>query len=251
MRNFLLYSFLMISTLVVAQVNVVDAQGRKQGVWKKKYEGKTVYMYEGQFKNDEPVGKFVYRYPNNKIKAIIVHDDNSNRSVCYTYHENGKMMSYGIYRDQKKDSVWTYYGTSERLSLKESYKDGVLHGEKIIYYVPQELGVPTTQVAKIITYKNGLLDGPTKSYFDNGVLKETGNFKDDKRHGVFKMYYPTGEIQFIYRYKMDKYHGWQQTFDLKGLVIGSKYYINNRELKGEELEKYLAKLKAEGRNPND
>lgn len=251
MRNILFFTFFLLTGALIAQPNKVDAQGRKQGEWGKKYENKTVYMYKGQFKDDEPVGKFVYWYPNNEVKAIIIHEENSNRSVAYMYHENGKMMSYGIYRDQKKDSIWNYYGPSERLSLKESYKNGVLHGIKTIYYVPQERGVPTTQVAKTITYKNGLLDGPMKAYFDNGVIKETGNYTNDKRNGVFKKYYPSGKIQFIYRYKMDEYHGWQQTFDGKGMVIGSKYYINGRELKGKELENYKEKMKREGVNPNE
>jgi len=103
--------------------NVTDAKGKKQGIWSKTYPGTKVYQYKGQFKDDKPVGTFTYFYPTTKVKAIIKHDAGSNRSVAYFYHENTKLMSAGIYRDMKKDSVWLNFGPSGKLSSSETFKN--------------------------------------------------------------------------------------------------------------------------------
>ena len=104
---------LLINTLFVVfsmsicfgQINQVDAKGKKQGPWEKTYPDSKVYMYKGQFKNDRPVDKFVYFYPSSKVKAVINHDVTTGRSEAYYYHENQALMSFGIYRNLKKDSI--------------------------------------------------------------------------------------------------------------------------------------------------
>ncbi|MDR3048040.1 MAG: hypothetical protein LBU51_10635, partial [Bacteroidales bacterium] len=64
-KTFFLSLFLgFISFLLFSQTensNVTDAQGRKQGYWKK-YQDKML-LYEGEFKNDVPMGIFKYYYP--------------------------------------------------------------------------------------------------------------------------------------------------------------------------------------------
>ena len=42
-------------------LNKTDANGKKQGDWKKYYENGFV-RYQGQFKDDKPVGTFNYYY---------------------------------------------------------------------------------------------------------------------------------------------------------------------------------------------
>src|SRR5688572_23660587 len=58
MRILLFISFLFQFLITVAQTT--DAKGRKQGYWKKKEAGTDKLLYEGEFKDDLPVGKFKY-----------------------------------------------------------------------------------------------------------------------------------------------------------------------------------------------
>ena len=67
MRLIALFFFALPFT-VLAQVNQVDSKGRKQGNWEKKYENGNL-RFTGQFKNDVPVGTFVYYYENQIKKA--------------------------------------------------------------------------------------------------------------------------------------------------------------------------------------
>ena len=60
MTRLFIILFLGLSPVLFAQeYNKVDSQGRKQGEWRKVHEGKNVYEYKGQFKNDKPVGEFL------------------------------------------------------------------------------------------------------------------------------------------------------------------------------------------------
>ena len=70
MKNLLF--FLLIAVQGISQ-NVIDANGKKQGQWSKLHPGTKVYQYKGQFKDDKPVGTFMYYYQSSKLKAIVKH----------------------------------------------------------------------------------------------------------------------------------------------------------------------------------
>ncbi|MDC3253192.1 hypothetical protein OAU25_02965, partial [Crocinitomicaceae bacterium] len=144
-----------------SQINEVDSQGRKQGKWEKIYEGTRVYTYRGQFKDDLPVGKFVYFYKSQKVKAVINHNVvETGRSVAFYYYEDGgKPMSYGIYRNMKKDSVWSNFTPSGRLSSTETFENGKLHGLKTIYFIPDLRSDKSRVISTTMVYADGLLDG--------------------------------------------------------------------------------------------
>ena len=59
------------SLCVIAQ-NKIDENGKKQGPWKKTYPRSIAVQYEGQFKDDKPVGTFKYYYPSRKIQADFI-----------------------------------------------------------------------------------------------------------------------------------------------------------------------------------
>ena len=234
-----------------AQQNQTDSQGRKQGEWVKYYPNSVVPMYVGQFKDDKPVGTFTYYYPSKKVKSIVKHNPNTGRSEAYFYHDNKKLLAFGIYYHQKKDSVWTHYGPSGRISFRETYKDGELNGLKTVYYVPELVEDRTVEPMSEHYYVNGRLNGPAKEYFPGGVLKLEGVFKDGKYEGAVKHYHPNGKLHYIERWRDRRKHGWWIVYDQQGKETSRKYYNHNVELTGERLEQHLQKLKEQGKNPND
>ena len=96
------------TSLLAQKVNRKDAQGNKQGSWVTFYEGTKNVKYQGEFKNDIPVGKFIFFYENGKVKAKNTYQNNGKDSYVSMYHENGKLMSMGKYVNEKKDSVWVF-----------------------------------------------------------------------------------------------------------------------------------------------
>jgi antitoxin component YwqK of YwqJK toxin-antitoxin module len=231
-------------------VNKVDSQGRKQGKWQKTYPGSRVFMYKGQFKNDKPVGKFTYFYKDTKVKAIIKHDENSTRSVAYFYHPEGTLMSAGIYRNMKKDSVWMNFTPSQRLSTKETYKNDSLHGLKTIYFIPTDPEDKTVRISAAYVYDNGKLHGKFKEFFLNGITKAEGEWDQNQRAGIWFEYHPNGKRALLTRYKEGKKHGWQIAYDENMKRLKETYFYYGTKLEGEKLDEKLKQLEEKGIDPN-
>jgi antitoxin component YwqK of YwqJK toxin-antitoxin module len=240
MKNLLF--FLLIAVQGISQ-NFIDANGKKQGQWSKLYPGTKVYQYKGQFKDDKPVGTFMYYYQSSKLKAIVKHIEGSNRSEAQFYHDNGVIMSKGIYLDLKKDSVWSNFGPTGRLSNKETYKADVLHGKKTIFFVSEDPNDKSQIVSSISNYKEGLLEGEFVEYFDGGSMKEKGNYLNGKKSGFWMKYSITGSIMIEECFKEGLRNGWTKSFDESGKEVGKQYYLQGRVIKGKELEVRLNQIK--------
>lgn len=238
-------------SLSFGQLNQTDKQGKKQGDWVKYYENTRLVRFKGQFKNDKPVGKFIYYYPSKAVQAIIIHDDGSNRSEAYMYSENRKLIAFGIYKNQEKDSVWTHYNDREELIFKETYKEDLLHGTKTIYFSTRDAGTQQNPVVlKTIPYENGKLHGTMIEYFPDGKPKRKTNYHRDERHGKVEHFHPGGRLFIVERWKHNEKHGWWITYEESGKELGRKYFFEGEELEGDKLENKLKELKAKGLNPN-
>lgn len=248
MKRTLTLLICLLSLSAVAQVNQTDPKGRKQGVWEKVYPGTRVYMYRGEFKDDKPIGTFVYFYKSGKSKAVIEHSATS-RSEGYFYHETGGVMSYGIYTDFKKDSIWVNWDNIGRLSSRESYKNDSLHGMKVIYYLAPE-GDKSQRPMTILNYNNGQLHGEYKEYFDSGKLKNSGEYANNKKVGVWESYHVDGGKMTLERYKDGVRHGWCIGYDKNGKEEGRKYFYYGRLLEGKELKHKMSEMKRLGISPN-
>ena len=75
--------------------NQTDENGLKQGEWEVKHENSNAIRYKGQFKDDQPFGKFQYYYPTGEISGIMSFY-NSNSSLMKMYHKNGGIKGMNI-----------------------------------------------------------------------------------------------------------------------------------------------------------
>ena len=71
----------LLSAATAFSINEVDSKGRKQGVWKKPY-GNGYFMYEGEFKDDQPVGTFKRYYEDGVLKSIQQYGQNETSATC-------------------------------------------------------------------------------------------------------------------------------------------------------------------------
>ena len=84
----------------------VDSKGRKEGYWKKKNEKTNKLIYEGEFKDDKPVGKFKYYGTNDSLSAIMDFKEGGKFAYAKMFHLNGKRKAEGKYVGKEiKDSV--------------------------------------------------------------------------------------------------------------------------------------------------
>ncbi len=223
--------FLLVSTVVFSQeINQLDANGKRHGVWKKTFDNSNVLRYEGAFLHGKEVGLFKF-YLNVKNKAVLSatkeFNENDNRAYVKFLASTGKVISEGTMDGKKYVGEWKYYQKSNnKLLIVEHYTDaGVLDGERLVYY-------PNGQVAEKQFYKNGLKDGVFTRYTDKNVVLEELVYVNGELHGYSKYYSPKGELIIEGAYKKGKKEGvW-------------KYYENGK-LKEEkdlsETPKYIKK----------
>jgi antitoxin component YwqK of YwqJK toxin-antitoxin module len=243
--------FILTTFFCHSQINQIDKNGKKQGEWRKNYPQSKAFEYVGQFKDDQPIGTFYYYYPSTKKKAIVKHDNKTKRSEAIMFHESGVILASGIYRNQSKDSVWSYYGPSGRLSYKETFKNGKLHGLKTIFFIPEDPNDKSQQIARIENYKDSILDGEYKEFFDFGNVKYLGNYIKGKKHGKHTSYHINGKPMFIELYKEGIKHGWSIGYSEAGAETGRRYYLKGRELVDKELNLYIKHCKEKGINMNE
>ena len=116
------------------------------------------------------------------------------------------------------------------------------------------------QVKTSVSYKDGLKNGPAKTYYDNGKLKLQVNYCDNVLCDTSRKYYESGEIFKVTPHdSLGKIHGIVQLYRRKnGLLQAEIPYFHGQKQKG--LKEYYVngnpktdypslKIKT-GRNPN-
>ena len=233
-----------------AQVNQTDSKGLKQGIWQKNYPKSDALQYKGQFRDDKPIGTFEYYYPGGQIKAIIEHHQDGHHARVSYFFENKLLMSEWFYLDQKKDSTWVNYNDEGLVLGVESFKNNLLNGKKVIYYLEGQIETERLNPLSVSSYKNDTLHGEYREYFSTGKLKQIGMYKNGKIEGEWKEYYPNGAIYKISKFKDDRMHGWSFSYNNDGEENGKFLYRNGEKLVGKELDIYLKYCDKNGIDPN-
>lgn len=243
-KYFLAIILLSVTFKITAQdaPNKTDGNGKKQGHWIKLDENKKK-IYDGNFVDDIPEGKFIYYYDTGTEKAITTFSEKGKIARTKMYDVGGKLTAQGKYIDQKRDSIWKFYSPEGVVISDESYINGIKNGKYHVYY-------PSGGIAEEKIWKEGKLNGEVKKYFEEGQLKYHANLIDDKVEGITTYYFPSGKVQAEGLYLHDVKHGEWKYYNEDGKIKRIDKYSHGRNLEPdkdviskEEMEK--AKKKAE------
>ncbi|MBN1182452.1 MAG: toxin-antitoxin system YwqK family antitoxin [Bacteroidales bacterium] len=231
--------FLSFSIHVLSQektVNQTDAQGRKQGYWKKtNEEGKLIY--EGYFKDNKPVDTLKRYFEDGSLKALMIYSEKHDTIEGVLFFENGGVSAEGKYLNKEKTGLWKYYSEYFKcLIQEETYIMGKKEGLSVNYY---QNGSPS----EVLQFKNDIKDGKWMQYFDNGQMKFEANYINDKLNGEYELYQPDGKLEIKGSYKDDLKDGKWSYYDEKGklykeIVYNSGVAENEEELR-EIQNKYM------------
>ncbi len=161
-------------------MNRTDEQGRKQGLWEKRYANGKL-RYKGWFKNDKPIGVFKYYWDNDSIQNITVYSRNGEVAHTRMFYQSGGIYATGKFVNRKMDSVWKYYSESSKLVSTEEYQFGNKEGKTITYY-------PDGTVMEIKNWHNGMLNGLWQHFYSDGQLQLQSNFVNNSKEGRFVTY---------------------------------------------------------------
>ncbi|MDR0790787.1 MAG: hypothetical protein LBO06_08365 [Bacteroidales bacterium] len=211
--SFLLVAFLSFSAFCQ---NKTDDKGKKQGHWVQTNKKGRV---EGNFKDGYEEGTFTYYDAKGRMKAVTDFSDKGRRGFTSVFYPSGEKMAEGFYLDKKKDSLWITY-TQEGIKLNENfYHKGSKEG---IWKVFNGEGKVVEEIRYTNNRKNGLCLQRTHdgNYF-------YCNYKDDLREGEYKEYWRSGELYITGQYKGDKKDGLWNIYDESQRTIARQTYVND------------------------
>ena len=215
-ENFLLYRYFDKNSNLVIDVYGTNGKVIQKGYYNNK---QLAYIIEGNIlKNLDsiPNGKYTEYYKNGQIK-IQGHTKEGKRDGEFkTFLKNGKSAGSVIYKDgkiikstlikamknnasfppvdninYKLDTTHTLGKVEFENGLLRIYfifnKNGLLDGNSIEYY---EEG----NIESIVPYKNNVVEGLVITYYENGNIKEEVNYKNDNMNGEAKSYDENGKL---------------------------------------------------------
>jgi len=181
-------------------LNRVDAQGRKQGLWEKRYPNGKL-RYRGHFLNDNPTGVFKYYWDNDSIQNIAIYSNYGKWAYSQMFYINGGLLSTGKFVSQKRDSIWLFYDEGFKLYKKEQYALGKKEGKSLVFYSNGNLGDSKN-------WHNDLENGPWLAYYEDGKLRIEASYLNGKMEGEFRLYSDGNDYPIVMgRYRNDNKDG--------------------------------------------
>ena len=205
-------------------VNQLDANGKRHGVWKKFYTNKRI-RYQGRFDHGKETGTFKYYSAASSEYPVVIKKFNAGSDVAEVsfYSKNGLLQSKGKMQGKNRVGKWLFYHEDGKTIMsEENYIDGKLEGEYKTFY---KTGKPT----EIAYYKNGLLDSVYRKYSIKGHLYQHFSYRGGKLNGK-AVYYnrKTGQLTTKGAFKDDVRIGtWENYVD--GELISTEQPNKKRE----------------------
>ena len=213
MKNF--WILFLISTATFAQdFNKLDANGKKDGLWKGTYEISKRPRYQGTFSHGKETGLFKFFDDTKKGDVVATRDFSANDGSAYTifYDQNKNKVSEGKVIGKNYEGEWKYYHKASKvIMITENYKNGKLEGLRTVFY-------PNSKIAEEMTYKNGLKEGIYKSFGQNGSPLELTTYKNNQYEGDAVFYDVDGAVASKGKFVNGKKAGMWQFFE-KGKLV--------------------------------
>lgn len=200
------------------EINQFDANGKRHGVWKKKYPKSDQLRYEGQFNHGKETGVFKFYCADCKKQpnSIRTYKGGDTAKVQY-FSKNGTLVSEGNMIEKNRVGEWTYYHKNGNTVLtKEFYKNSKLDGKKTTYY-------PNGQLTEEIHYVVGSKEGKNNYYAPNGVLLKKLFYANNKLQGEAEYYDAAGNVTIQGQYKDGKKDGLWKYFKDGKLELEETY----------------------------
>ena len=156
--------------------------------------GKLAYIKEFKIlKGKAPiqVGKYIEYYKNGKIKVQGNYKEGRRDGEFKTFLKNGKSAGSIFYKDGKilKSTLVNSMKDNASFSLVTDINYNSNSHEIVTDEFPNQL-----LKQYFIFNKNGLLDGESREYYEEGDIKSIFPFKNNIPDGVFISYYQNGNI---------------------------------------------------------
>ena len=200
-------------------------------------DGKLAYIQELKIiKGQPPIpnGKYIEYYKNGQIKVQGNNKDGKRDGEFKAFLRNGKSAGSVFYKDGKiiKSTLVKAMKDNASFSLTTDINYNLNSNEIITDEFPNGL------LKQYFIYnKNGLLDGESREYYEEGDIKSISHFKNDIPDGVFISYYQNGNMEEKYTYVNGQANGECFSYYENG-KLEERYFLKNGEIDGEAFAYY-------------
>lgn len=207
------------------EVNKLDADGRKNGLWKGTYEESKRPRYEGTFDHGKETGTFKF-FDDTKAGTVIATREFRADGSVYNifYSQKGNKVSEGKLVNKQYEGEWKYYHEdSPAVMTLENYSNGKLSGKRTVFYKNGKL-------AEVANYKDGIKDGLYRKYAENdknAVLEEV-TFANGKENGNAVYRDPDGTVVSKGRYENGEKKGTWEFYKNGKLDKKEKYPLQRK-----------------------
>lgn len=162
---------------------------------------------------------------NLKRKYEVLQKDTTQKHGIYqSFYENGQLKMTLLYIKNKKNGLGTIYNEAGKKTEEAQFKNGMLNGVRKIYDTESD----ALKIEE--TYVDDNFEGPYKSYFTSGQIKQEGQYIDGAMNQLWKYYYPSGQLKeavnFLNNVENGPYQAWHENGQLKA---EGTYENENRE----------------------
>jgi antitoxin component YwqK of YwqJK toxin-antitoxin module len=174
-------------------LEVMYAQGAKQGLMKEFYRGK------------------------DQLQRVTFFEKDTARGPFKVYYEDGKLLQEGTFeKGLLEDTVRTWYpnGTLKDLT---TFQNGVPHGLALAY-------TSAGTLMKRVPFAGGEISGELKEYYEDGSIKTRHFYQNGNQEGDFFDYHPNGQLKTKGQFSKDEAVGIWIYYNTSGEEIGRETY---------------------------
>ena len=174
-------------------------------------------------------GKYIEYYKNGQIKVQGSYNEGKRDGEFKAFLRNGKSAGSVFYKDGKiiKSTLVKAMKDNASFSLVTDINYSLNSHEIVTDEFPNQL-----LKQYFIFNKNGLLDGESREYYEEGDIKSVSLFKNNVADGIFISYYQNGNIKEKHTYKNGNEEG-EGLFYYENAKLEEKYFMKNGKLEGE------------------
>lgn len=167
------------------------ANGEKNGQSTRYWEGKKIAFQENYKAGLLEEGRYY---------------DQRGSLVCSVTNFQGWRASFGKENVQElhevqggiEEGVIKILDDSQHIIATYAIKDGEKEGQEIRYF-PK-----SSSPRLLLSWHEGVLQGPIKTWYDNGIMESVKEMNNNKRNGAFTAWYKNGSLHFVEEYDNDK-----------------------------------------------
>ncbi|WP_338941679.1 toxin-antitoxin system YwqK family antitoxin [Fusobacterium nucleatum] len=207
----------------------IDGKNTDKGYYS---DGKLAYIKELKIiKGEAPIpnGKYIEYYKNGQIKVQGHYKDGKREGEFKTFLRNSKNAGSIFYKNGKIIKSTLINSMKDNASF--SVLTDINYNSNSHEIVTDEF--PNGLLKQYFTFnKDGLLDGDSRQYYEEGDIKSISPFKNNIANGTFISYYQNGNIKEKHTYKNGNEEG-EGIFYYENGKLEEKYFMKNGKLDGE------------------